>query len=184
MEAGTVRPDFTVTTLIEAIEIIAKQTHRQERPGAAEEPTSAPLTPIPPAPKIAATPTAQKPTPTSAPKPTSPAPAPTSKPEPQPRREVPIRQETPPPPPNVDLSRLELLMQQVLVELRKSNESQHDDFSISKLVAGITQVLALAALFLAYFLYRTDIDSLHSWLIVSLFLQVFTIALLIMSRQK
>lgn len=182
LEAGTVRPDFTVTTLIEAVEIIAKQTHRHERPPAAEEPsapTPAPVVATAPVQSTRPAPVATTPKPAHAP---SPAPKPESKPEPHPRREVPVRHE--PTNANVDLSRLELLMQQVLVELKKANESQHDDFSISKLVAGITQVLALAAVFLAYFLYRTDVNALHSWLLVSVFLQVFTIALLIMSRQR
>lgn len=84
----------------------------------------------------------------------------------------------------VDLSRLEMLNQQVLMELKKLNDIRHDDFSISKLVAGITQTLALAALPLAYVLYRTDAGVFQSWLLTAIFLQVFTIALLVMGRQR
>ncbi|MGC4033324.1 MAG: hypothetical protein QM754_16655 [Tepidisphaeraceae bacterium] len=84
----------------------------------------------------------------------------------------------------IDLSRLEMLNQQVLMELKKLNDVRHDDFSISKLVAGIMQTLALAALPLAYVLYRNDAGVFQSWLLTAIFLQVFTIALLVMGRQQ
>jgi len=170
LEASSVKADYTVTTLIEAIEVVAKQTHKTNQPMPAQ-PAAAPEK-APEAPRSVAVST---------------KPQPLHQPAPSPKADsIPVKREHPPAAPtlHVDLSRLEVVSQQILVELKKANEARHDDFSISKLVAGIMQVLALAALMLAYFLYRSDVNSLHSCLLVALFLQVFTVALLIMSRQK
>jgi len=80
-----------------------------------------------------------------------------------------------------DLSRVEALLEQMLIELRRREDSAAD-FSASKLVAGITQVLALAALFYAYF--NKDTTAFQPTLLVSIALQTLTISLLIMGRQK
>ena len=79
------------------------------------------------------------------------------------------------------VGRLEELTEQVLTELRRQNEPVVPDFSVSKLMAGIVQVIALAALFMAYF--RTGNVQVAT-LLTALTLQCFTIALLIMGRQK
>jgi hypothetical protein len=76
---------------------------------------------------------------------------------------------------------VEPLLEQILLELRRDNEQPASDFSVSRLFAGIVQVIALAALFMAYF--RAGNAQLAT-LLVALFLQTFTIALLIMGRQK
>ena len=89
-----------------------------------------------------------------------------------------------PAPPRTDLARLEMSAQQILMELKKLNDARHDDFSISKLVAGITQTLALATLPVAYVLYRGDAAVFQQWLLAAIFLQTFTIAMLVMGRQK
>lgn len=81
-----------------------------------------------------------------------------------------------------DTSRVEELLEQVLVELRRGEEQASLDFSVSKLLAGITQVMSLAALFFAY-LNRGGNDLLPT-LLVALTLQTLTISLLIMGRQK
>lgn len=83
---------------------------------------------------------------------------------------------------SISTARLETLAQEILVELRRSREVPHADFSISKLFAGIVQVLVFAALFVAY-LYRGDPATLVNTLMFALVLQTMTIALLIMSRQ-
>ena len=70
------------------------------------------------------------------------------------------------------------------MEVKKLSDHGHDDFSISKLMAGISQIMALAALPVAYVLYHSDPTTLQLWLITALFLQTFTIALLIMGRQR
>jgi hypothetical protein len=73
------------------------------------------------------------------------------------------------------------LLEQILVELRRRNESSPADFSVSKLLAGIVQVLVLAVLFFAY-IHRGN--STQNILLVALTLQAMTIALLIMGRQR
>jgi hypothetical protein len=83
--------------------------------------------------------------------------------------------------PAPSLERLEELAEEILEELRRQNEPVVPDFSVSKLMAGIVQVIALAALFLAYF--RNGNGQLAA-LLTALTLQCFTIALLIMGRQK
>jgi hypothetical protein len=159
LEQPTTKPDFVVSTLVEAVELIAKQTNKVPPP--TMEAANRPVALQAPAHPVAASQNS-----------ISPAMAPTEKPAPSP-------QTTP-----VDLSRLELMTQQVVVELRKLNETHHDDFSISKLIAGIMQVLAVSAVMLGYFLYRHDAAYLQSWLLAAIFMQAFTVALLIMSRQK
>jgi D-glycero-D-manno-heptose 1,7-bisphosphate phosphatase len=78
--------------------------------------------------------------------------------------------------------RMESLLEQISLELRRQHEHHEGDFSVSKLLAGGVQVLALAILFLSY-LKRTD-NSLQTYLMIALILQTLTISLLIMSRQK
>lgn len=85
---------------------------------------------------------------------------------------------------NSDLSRLETTNQQILMELKKLAEIRHDDFSLSKLVAGIVQILAVAAVPLAYVMYRAEAQTMQLWLLVAIFLQLLTIAMLIMGRQR
>ena len=76
---------------------------------------------------------------------------------------------------------MEGLAEQILNELRHRDEVVHSDFSVSKLMAGIVQVIALAALFMAYF---RGGEGLLATLLTALTLQCFTIALLIMGRQR
>ena len=88
-------------------------------------------------------------------------------------------------PPDASLpstARMEELLDQILQELQRRRDSHEADFSLSKLLAGIVQIVALAVLVLAYFLYRHD--YLQPALLVALFLQAFTIALLIMGKQR
>ncbi len=87
-----------------------------------------------------------------------------------------------PTPQPLSSSRLEELAQQILQELRRSHEVQHADFSVSKLLAGIVQVIAVAVMFLAYI--NRDSTSLESIMLLGIYLQAMTCALLIMSRQK
>jgi D-glycero-D-manno-heptose 1,7-bisphosphate phosphatase len=85
-------------------------------------------------------------------------------------------------PPATSTERMESLLEQIALELRRQHEHHDGDFSVSKLLAGIVQVIALAILFLAY-LKRGD-NSLQTYLMLALILQTLTISLLIMSRQK
>ncbi|HZN68584.1 MAG TPA: HAD family hydrolase [Tepidisphaeraceae bacterium] len=146
------------------------------------------------------------PSPTPAPVPTpAPAPAPPHterpkpNPEPAPTREEAKRNLKPPAEPTPIVAALkeklplervgdpastegvEALLEQILIELRRDNEQPVSDFSVSRLFAGIVQVIALAALFLSYF--REGQPQLAT-LLVALTLQAFTVALLIMGRQR
>ncbi|GIW78045.1 MAG: hypothetical protein KatS3mg104_3108 [Phycisphaerae bacterium] len=178
LETSSVKPDFTVTTLIEAVELIAKLTHQS---GHTVPPPGQTFKTQPnPSPSRSSSSSESS---TTHPPADLPATSQTTTSSPKPNPASSLR-ENPPGSTTIDLSKIEWLMQQILVELKKSHETHHDDFSVSKLLAGIIQVLALAALFLAYFLYRNDANTLHSWILVGIFLQTFTIALLIMSRQK
>jgi len=85
--------------------------------------------------------------------------------------------------PATPTERTEALLEQIAMELRRQHEQQEADFSVSKLLAGVVQVLALATLFLAY-VKKTDPTSLQTHLLIAIMLQTLTIALLIMSRQK
>jgi D-glycero-D-manno-heptose 1,7-bisphosphate phosphatase len=92
-------------------------------------------------------------------------------------------------PPMADLpvtptERSEALLEQIFMELRRQHEQQDADFSVSKLFAGVVQVIALATLFLAYLNKKADVQVLHTYLLLAIMLQTLTIALLIMSRQK
>jgi D-glycero-D-manno-heptose 1,7-bisphosphate phosphatase len=81
-------------------------------------------------------------------------------------------------------SRQEILLGQILDELRRRHEHPESDFSVSKLMAGVVQILALAAVFYAY-MTRDRVGSTPGLaMLVAIFLQTFTIALLIMGRQK
>jgi D-glycero-D-manno-heptose 1,7-bisphosphate phosphatase len=80
------------------------------------------------------------------------------------------------------LAKLESLAAEILRELRRGREQPHADFSVSKLMAGVVQVIVLAVLFLAFL--NRDGASLQPLLLFALTLQTMTIALLIMSRQR
>jgi hypothetical protein len=78
-------------------------------------------------------------------------------------------------------TRVELLLEHILAELKRRRDGPHVDFSISKLLAGIVQILALAVFFMAY-LYRDDPRPHYA--LFAIMLQTLTIALLIMGRQR
>ena len=66
--------------------------------------------------------------------------------------------------------------------MRRARELPAHDFSLSQLGAGIVQVVALAALFLAYL--SRDKPSLPPILLVVLVLQTLTLARLLWRRQR
>jgi D,D-heptose 1,7-bisphosphate phosphatase len=79
------------------------------------------------------------------------------------------------------VERIEALAEQILQEMRRGREHNHADFSITKLMAGIVQVLALASLFGGWLMGYHDLSVL---LQTAIFLEALTIALLIMGRQR
>jgi D-glycero-D-manno-heptose 1,7-bisphosphate phosphatase len=149
-----VEPDYVCSTLKEAMDYIEKNT---ERP-AVEEPPPSPPSPPPPTPAGPAT------------QPEPPAPTPSI-------AKV-LAQSQP-----HSTARLESLVNELVQEIRRQREVPHNDFSVSKLMAGVTQILVLAILFMA-FLGRGDLKSLVPLEIFALTLQTMTISLLIMGRQK
>jgi D-glycero-D-manno-heptose 1,7-bisphosphate phosphatase len=78
-------------------------------------------------------------------------------------------------------TRLTELAEQMLVELKRRNEREHADFSVSKLLAGIVQVIVLAVLFVAYLNYQTA-TTVQSLLLLATVLQLLVATLLIMGR--
>jgi hypothetical protein len=192
-----VDPDFVVSSLGEAVTVIARETlgasATEGGPVSTEVETPAEKAP---APVETAAPATLKLTGAPSPAPVAPTPAPRIAPPapverespPKPAREVTAPAPAPPsapkpapavPPPS--LERLEGLAEQILNELRHRDEQTHADFSVSKLMAGIVQVIALAVLFMAYF---RGGDAQLITLVTALTLQCFTIALLIMGRQR
>jgi histidinol-phosphate phosphatase family protein len=110
---------------------------------------------------------------------------PTDNPVPDAPPPAPRPAHTPPPQPihvTVDTARLEKLVTQLSEELRRHREQPPGEFSVPKLLAGITQMLAIAALLFAYFAWATE--RAFPILLVALLFQTMTVALLIMGRQR
>jgi D-glycero-D-manno-heptose 1,7-bisphosphate phosphatase len=95
----------------------------------------------------------------------------------------------PPPPPApaepgmTSTARLEELAEQILQQLQRPAHAHEPDFSISKLLAGIVQIVAIAILLWGYMIWSTNHDP-APMLLTAVFLQVLTVALLIMGRQR
>jgi len=85
--------------------------------------------------------------------------------------------------PATNSSKLETLAEQMLYELRRSKELPQSDFSVAKLLAGIAQVISIAMVFLAY-LNRNETTTFGGLMLFAVWVQCFTIALLIMGRQQ
>ena len=78
--------------------------------------------------------------------------------------------------------RLERLSEQILHELRRRRDEPNTDFSVPRLLAGVIQVITLAVLFMSYL--NRGTASFQPMLLLALFFQTFTIALLIMGRMR
>jgi hypothetical protein len=223
MSGEGAQPDYTVSTLREALDIIGREVAKRTVPTIATHPNPAPRSgerrPADPASHVpgAASPdtlttneTAHSQqsreddpvvVPRELPAPIVPAAAPgvedTSMPEkPAVPAElvtedatvpsvVPHVAEAEPParPEPAEAPRVEALLQEILAELRRRSDDGAPDFSVSKMIAGITQIIAIALMFIAY-LNRTDNGIGVPLLIFAIFFQNLTIALLIMGRQR
>ena len=176
---AVVEPDFVVGSLKEAISIIESASQAPTEPETEDKEQEPGVMRINPSPAPASSPIesaaahrdVQTPTATVEPSPStsSATPGPASPP-------------TPPSAGSDPQAGLELIGRQILAELRRSHEQPHAEFSVSKLLAGIVQVIVLAVLFIAY-LHRGDAD-VQTVLIFALVLQAMTIALLLMGRQS
>jgi D-glycero-D-manno-heptose 1,7-bisphosphate phosphatase len=80
-----------------------------------------------------------------------------------------------------ELARLENLVQQILDQVRRRNEHV-PAFSLGKMLAGITQILAIAVAVASYFIRPAGEPLLP--ILVALFLQVMTVSLLLMGRER
>jgi D-glycero-D-manno-heptose 1,7-bisphosphate phosphatase len=81
---------------------------------------------------------------------------------------------------NDQLTHLVRLAEQILAEIKRRDELTTLEFSITKLLAGVMQIVALAVLFVAY-LNRSEQQSM-ALMGAAVFLQLFTIALLLMGK--
>jgi len=82
---------------------------------------------------------------------------------------------------NADMVRLENLLQQILDQVRRGNEHM-PEFSLGKMLAGVTQILAIAMAVANYF-YRPSGEPLMP-LVIAIFLQALTVSLLLMGRER
>ena len=181
--------DFTVSSLRQAVELIGKEAFRRpmekvraaahvEAPvGENAAPPAAPTTPEP-----TSDPEPPEPPPATRQASTDDTPPAAPKPEPQPEDWSDL-----PPVPQKDpgqrmgSSRTEILLSQILTELKRHRDDSASDFSVTRLLAVIAQVLALASVFVA-------LMSLHGpmmlpFMLAGLFAQTLTIALLLMTRR-
>ena len=85
------------------------------------------------------------------------------------------------PGPSAELIRIEHLLLRILDQVRRGSEHPAE-FSLGKMLAGVTQVLAIALAVGSYF-YKPVGEPLMPML-VAIFLQALTISLLVMGREK
>lgn len=81
------------------------------------------------------------------------------------------------------LGRIEQQLEHLAHELRRRREHVSGDFAVSKLLAGIVQIVVLAVLFFSY-LNRAEAALLQTLLLLAVVLQTMVIALLTMGQQK
>ena len=202
------QPDFVVSSLKEAVELIAREMFKPKesspapaQPDATDRSAEALVASPAPAPDPTSEPTAEPAEPVAVdipaepihavaeamPEP-APEPDPTPSPEPTPAPVASVREPAPAKKlitvkKAADSSRTEKLLEQILEELKRRHDDRPPDFSVSKLLAGIIQVLAAAALIIA-FMYRMEWNTAIPALLFAIALQTLTIALLIMGRQR
>ncbi|MGD0387848.1 MAG: HAD-IIIA family hydrolase [Tepidisphaeraceae bacterium] len=80
-----------------------------------------------------------------------------------------------------ELTKIEHLAQAILDQVRRQNEHV-PEFSLGKMLAGITQILAIALAVGSYF-YKPPSEPLMP-ILVAIFLQALTISLLLMGRER
>jgi len=171
-------PDFVASSLSEAIDHIAAAQAQPDASPAADERVSSPMVNAPAEASIA---TSIARVPRAASDEPPPESVDSAQPLATPEPFVPVPTSLPMDT-SVASTRLEKLAEQILQELRRRHELEHAEFSVSKLLAGIVQVIAVAVMFLAYL--NRDSTGLEAIMLLAIFLQAMTCSLLIMSRQK
>ena len=82
------------------------------------------------------------------------------------------------------VEQLEPILQDILEELRLARQDRPEsEFSITRLLVGVVQVLVLPILFFAY-LHRDTAADCQTWLLVATFLETLVIALALMGKQR
>ena len=157
-EALEVEPDFRVTTLKEAVDQIEREVAKAHKPKVLPAPTIATLIAPPPHKSTYSIPL-----------------------RPPSADDLMEGEELPSPP---KAPRLEVIAEQILQELRRRSDQHDTDFSVTKLLAGIVQIISLGALLMAYIQGRSSHETLQTYVLVALTLQTLTISLLIMGRQR
>jgi D-glycero-D-manno-heptose 1,7-bisphosphate phosphatase len=184
--AGEVKAEFEVGTLKEAVEIIAREAFRKPPASGRSEAAAKVAAPA------AAAPRATMPVEPEElseedcedlPEVATPAPVQTP-----PRKVEPVVKHSP----NrvmreagaaaPDNGRVEGLLEEILRELKRGDSGAGGDFSVSKLMAGIVQIMALGTLFLSYL--NRGGPAMGTYLQIAIFMEALTIALLIMGKQR
>jgi D-glycero-D-manno-heptose 1,7-bisphosphate phosphatase len=187
-EVSEAQPDFRVTSLKEAVEIIGREAFKprdasrvpaappkhvvvETLPEEMEEPNDAPADIAPSAAKDDVV------------KPAAPAAAPLVQGPVKPATHLPSAAASDPVQPTTSSTRkLEALAEQILTELKR-RETIGPEFSVSKLLAGIVQAIVVLLLFLGY-TQRELPQTAGITLLFAIAAQTMTIALLIMGRQR
>jgi len=81
-----------------------------------------------------------------------------------------------------DVQKLIKIAEQIFAEIKRHKEQTKAEFSISRLLAGVVQIVALAVLFVAYL--NRNQQQFMTMTGVAIFLQLFTIALLMMGKDR
>ncbi len=190
-QAATIEPDFIVSSLKRAAQIVVREAGFVEIPAAAEtnaakgehaaepqeEPQSAAVDsqlapPGPATPRVAATPArSSRRNRSSTPSPETDKAESSSSPTSSHQQSADRQSE-----------KLEALAEQILDELRRHPQLSRAEFSVTRLLAQVVQFLTIFVLFYAY-LHRADGGATDP-LLLALFLETLTIALLIMGHQK
>lgn len=80
-----------------------------------------------------------------------------------------------------DMKNVERLLEQLLIEVKRVSQP-HNDFSVSKMFAGVIQVLVLALLVVTYISQESP-NKTVTYLLLAIVLQMLVSSLLLMGRR-
>jgi D-glycero-D-manno-heptose 1,7-bisphosphate phosphatase len=170
-----VQADFTVRNLVDAARLILRESSLGAAPSAAAA-TGAPPTPPPPEAKaadVAEEPKAAEPVP----------PTRASQSSKQAEKEKEQEPAAAPLPSAIFPSAPEQTRAEILRYVRQIAQTKEDEFSVTKVLAGIAQVMALLALLLALWRMATDqMDQATLWAQIATMLQVMALTFYLMKR--
>jgi hypothetical protein len=164
-----VQADFTVRNLVDAARLILRESSRVPI-----APPAVGAAPVPPPPQAPAEVEAEKI-----------AAEELYAAEPAPPMEVGKEQEpaAAPPPSAIQPSAAEQTRAEILRYVRQIAQTREDEFNVSKVLAGIAQVMALLGLLLALWRLATDqMDQATFWALIATMLQVMALTFYMMKR--